>query len=89
MEPLKKSPEENPQEQVKTENKDLKAEKEFILNPNNFQNDSNTEIDYEKIVKQFGCKVISDELLERMEKLTGKRPHRFLTRGIFFSHRYN
>jgi tryptophanyl-tRNA synthetase len=45
-------------------------------------------IDYDKLINEFGCKRIDSALLDRFERLTGKRPHRFLRRGIFFSHRY-
>lgn len=44
-------------------------------------------IDYNKLVDEFGTKRIDAELLARLERLTGKRPHRFLRRGIVFSHR--
>ena len=44
-------------------------------------------IDYEKLVKQFGTKLIGQDLLIRFEKLTGQKPHPFLRRGLFFSHR--
>ncbi|KAI9597805.1 tryptophan--tRNA ligase, cytoplasmic [Syncephalis fuscata] len=44
-------------------------------------------IDYDKLVIQFGTRSIDAALLERFEKLTGKAPHMFLRRGIFFSHR--
>ncbi|KAK4193114.1 hypothetical protein QBC35DRAFT_482656 [Podospora australis] len=44
-------------------------------------------IDYKKLVEEFGTKLIDDELLARFERLTGKRPHHFLRRGIVFSHR--
>jgi tryptophanyl-tRNA synthetase len=44
-------------------------------------------IDYNKLVDEFGTKKIDDELLARLERLTGKRPHHFLRRGIVFSHR--
>ncbi|KAI9476515.1 MAG: hypothetical protein EXX96DRAFT_577427 [Benjaminiella poitrasii] len=44
-------------------------------------------IDYNKLVEQFGTKPIDDALLERFEKLTGRKPHIFLRRGTFFSHR--
>ncbi|KAF9532301.1 hypothetical protein CPB83DRAFT_785224 [Crepidotus variabilis] len=44
-------------------------------------------IDYDKLVEQFGTRRIDDKLLERFEKLTGHRPHVFLRRGMFFSHR--
>jgi len=43
-------------------------------------------IDYEKLVKDFGTSVISNQLLKRIEKKTGEL-HFMLRRGLFFSHR--
>lgn len=49
-------------------------------------------IDYTKLVDKFGSKLIDEELLKRIERLTVGRGtvtylHRFLRRDIFFSHR--
>jgi hypothetical protein len=49
-------------------------------------------IDYDKLVDNFGSKLISEDLLQKLESATvgqGRVPHlhRFLRRGIFFSHR--
>ncbi|THG94337.1 hypothetical protein EW026_g7111 [Hermanssonia centrifuga] len=44
-------------------------------------------IDYDKLVDQFGTKRIDKALLERFERLTGRKPHILLRRGMFFSHR--
>eukprot|EP00756_Hemistasia_phaeocysticola_P012884 Hpha_TRINITY_DN15235_c2_g1::TRINITY_DN15235_c2_g1_i1::g.67884::m.67884/K01867/WARS, trpS; tryptophanyl-tRNA synthetase len=44
-------------------------------------------IDYDKLIKEFGSRRISPQLLERIERVTGKRPHHWLRRGLFFSHR--
>ncbi|KAG6854594.1 tryptophan--tRNA ligase [Blastosporella zonata] len=44
-------------------------------------------IDYDKLIDQFGTRRVDDALLARFERLTGKRPHVFLRRGMFFSHR--
>ncbi|EEQ98776.1 IFP53, putative [Perkinsus marinus ATCC 50983] len=44
-------------------------------------------IDYDKLIRDFGCSPIDQKLIDRMEKLTGKKAHRFLRRGLFFSHR--
>ncbi|XP_065833309.1 tryptophan--tRNA ligase, cytoplasmic-like [Oscarella lobularis] len=44
-------------------------------------------IDYSKLIETFGSQPIDAPLLERIEKATGQKPHRFLRRGIFFSHR--
>jgi hypothetical protein len=43
--------------------------------------------DYTKLIAQFGTKAITPDLLERFERLTGRKPHRLLRRGTFFSHR--
>lgn len=45
-------------------------------------------IDYEKLMKQFGCQPLSQEMIERMERLTGKRAHILIRRGMFYCHRY-
>ena len=44
-------------------------------------------IDYEKLTQKFGTKQIDQEILKRFETITGKKPHLYLRRGIFFSHR--
>ncbi|MDH3276494.1 MAG: tryptophan--tRNA ligase [Nitrosopumilus sp.] len=44
------------------------------------------EIDYDKLIKQFGTERISDEILARIKKNTGE-DHFMLRRGVFFSHR--
>ncbi len=44
------------------------------------------EIDYNRLIKEFGTEPINDELLERIKKHTGDL-HPFLRRKIFFSHR--
>jgi tryptophanyl-tRNA synthetase len=45
------------------------------------------DIDYDKLIRDWGCARIDDELIARMEKLTGKPAHPWLKRGHFFSHR--
>jgi tryptophanyl-tRNA synthetase len=42
-------------------------------------------VDYDKLIKEFGCEYIYGEQVDRIGKLTGQKPHRFLRRGIFFS----
>ncbi|RCI10304.1 hypothetical protein L249_8449 [Ophiocordyceps polyrhachis-furcata BCC 54312] len=44
-------------------------------------------IDYRKLVDEFGTSLIDDALLERFERVTGQKPHRFMRRQIVFSHR--
>ncbi|KAH9819069.1 tryptophanyl-tRNA synthetase [Melampsora americana] len=45
------------------------------------------DIDYNKLIEQFGTKHITPELLERFERLTQRKLHPLLRRGMFFSHR--
>ena len=44
-------------------------------------------IDYGKLIEQFGCQKLEPSMIERVQQLTGKQPHVFLRRGIFFAHR--
>ena len=44
-------------------------------------------IDYRRLVDDFGTTLIDDALLERFERVTGHKPHRFMRRQIVFSHR--
>lgn len=44
-------------------------------------------IDYEKLIDNFGSQRIDSSILERFEKITGRKPHRLLRRGMVFSHR--
>jgi tryptophanyl-tRNA synthetase len=43
-------------------------------------------IDYDKVIRDFGVEKIDDKLLHRIEKITGEA-HHFLRRKIFFAHR--
>lgn len=43
-------------------------------------------VDYDKIIREFGVSKIDDALLKRMKKKAGEL-HHFLRRGIFFAHR--
>ena len=44
-------------------------------------------VDYDKLIVSFGCSRITEDVVARVERLTGVRAHRFLRRGLFFSHR--
>jgi len=43
-------------------------------------------IDYDKLIKEFGVSAIDDKILQRIKKHT-KELHPFLRRKIFFAHR--
>jgi tryptophanyl-tRNA synthetase len=57
--------------------------KEAIVDPWTVEGD----IDYDKLIREFGSQKITDDIVARIEKVTGKKAHRFLRRSIFFSHR--
>ncbi|KAJ4770563.1 Tryptophan--tRNA ligase [Rhynchospora pubera] len=44
-------------------------------------------IDYDKLVDKFGCQRLDESLIQRFERITGRRAHVFLRRGLFFAHR--
>ena len=56
--------------------------KDFIVTPWKVSGD----INYEKLIKEFGIQKIDDELLKHLKKHT-KELHYFLRRKIFFAHR--
>lgn len=60
---------------------------EDLVDPWNVTSKSMTGVDYDKLIKKFGCSKIDDELRARFEKVTGKKVHHLLRRGVFFSHR--
>ena len=55
---------------------------DFIVTPWHVEG----EIDYDKLIKQFGTEKISNQLLDRIRAVAGE-DHFMLRRGIFFSHR--
>ena len=63
----------------------IAVKKEQIVDPWTVESDET--IDYDKLIQQFGSQRLTIDLVERIEKLTGKKAHRFLRREIFFSHR--
>jgi len=63
------------------------AVEEDEVNPWDVKATSDKGIDYDKLIVKFGSSAVDKGLLERLERVTGKPPHHFLRRGIFFSHR--
>ncbi|CAL1540048.1 unnamed protein product [Lymnaea stagnalis] len=63
------------------------VEEEDTVTPWEVEAASGKGVDYEKLIVRFGCQRIDEDLIRRFEKLTGKKPHHFLRRNIFFSHR--
>ncbi|NCO97486.1 MAG: tryptophan--tRNA ligase [Candidatus Aenigmarchaeota archaeon CG_4_10_14_0_8_um_filter_37_24] len=55
---------------------------EFVVTPWEVKGN----VDYDKLIKDFGTEKIDEKLLKRIKKHTGEL-HHFLRRGIYFSHR--
>jgi tryptophanyl-tRNA synthetase len=64
-----------------------KGQEGDVVTPWDVASTSQKGVDYDKLIERFGSSRISDDLIRRMEKLTGKPAHHLLKRGIFFSHR--
>jgi len=45
------------------------------------------EFDYIALARQWNTQIIDEPLLKRFQEVTGHRPHRWLRRGLYFSHR--
>lgn len=44
-------------------------------------------VDYDKLVREFGSQRMDAALIERLERVSGKRAHHLIRRGFVFSHR--
>jgi len=56
--------------------------KEMKVDPWNAKN-----INYDKLIEDFGTQLLTPQQINRFEQLTGKPLHPWLSRGFFFSHR--
>ncbi len=56
--------------------------KKYVVTPWEVKGD----VDYKRLVSEFGLKEINDDLLKRLEKIAGEL-HPYLRRKIFFAHR--
>ncbi|KEZ46686.1 Tryptophan--tRNA ligase, cytoplasmic [Scedosporium apiospermum] len=69
---------------------DAAASREQDINPwsvEGGQDESGQVVAIDYINLKWNTQLIDDKILERFERLTGKKPHRWLRRGLFFSHR--
>ncbi|KAL9269131.1 Tryptophan--tRNA ligase, cytoplasmic-like protein [Drosera capensis] len=64
-----------------------KESNEQVVNPWEVSAKDGGKIDYDKLIDKFGCQRLDSSLISRVERLTGKPPHVFLRRGVFFAHR--
>ncbi|KAH9799749.1 Tryptophan--tRNA ligase cytoplasmic [Citrus sinensis] len=70
----------------KNEEKQREEEREQVVSP--WEVSSSGKIDYDKLIDKFGCQRLDQSLVDRVQRLTGRPPHVFLRRGVFFAHRY-
>ena len=63
-------------------------EQEQVVNPWEVAAKDGGKIDYDKLIDKFGCQRLDPSLIDRVERLTSRRAHVFLRRGVFFAHRY-
>ncbi|NXG15658.1 SYWC protein, partial [Grallaria varia] len=76
-----------PEDLVLINNGTTKEEDEDLVDPWNVQTSNAKGVDYDKLIVRFGSSKIDTDLINRIERATGQKPHHFLRRGIFFSHR--
>nr|XP_033807431.1 tryptophan--tRNA ligase, cytoplasmic isoform X2 [Geotrypetes seraphini]XP_033807432.1 tryptophan--tRNA ligase, cytoplasmic isoform X2 [Geotrypetes seraphini] len=65
---------------------DIDGDEDFV-DPWTVTTGSAKGVDYDKLIVRFGSSKIDQDLIERIERVTGQKAHHFLRRGIFFSHR--
>lgn len=71
---------------IPTEDGVVDDEGDFV-DPWTVKSSSARGIDKDKLIDRFGSSKIDQKLLDEIESTTGEKCHRFLRRGIFFSHR--
>ncbi|XP_002530195.2 tryptophan--tRNA ligase, cytoplasmic [Ricinus communis] len=70
-----------------SEIKQQEGEEEQVVNPWEVSAKDGGKIDYDKLIDKFGCQRLDQTLIDRVHRLTGRPPHVFLRRGVFFAHR--
>lgn len=83
---------ENPtqiQEDDDIEEKANKTDEDFHCTPYEFTNNTDKEVNYNKLIEQFGTKLITKDMLKEWERISGEAPHILLRRGIWlFTKKY-
>lgn len=70
-----------------TTEEEEEEEQEQVVTPWDVSAGADGKIDYAKLVREFGCSEIDENLIERIERCTKTKAHPFLRRGLFFAHR--
>eukprot|EP00775_Hariotina_reticulata_P010348 gene10348-10505_t len=58
-----------------------------VITPWDVSGGADGKVDYNKLTEQFGVSQLGQDLVERLERVTGRPAHPFLKRGIIFAHR--
>jgi tryptophanyl-tRNA synthetase len=59
-----------------------------IITPEKVESNNKAGINYKKVVEQFGCQLITDELLNKMRSVSKQSQlHSFFENNVFFAHR--
>uniref|UniRef100_A0A0K0ET40 Tryptophan--tRNA ligase, cytoplasmic n=1 Tax=Strongyloides stercoralis TaxID=6248 RepID=A0A0K0ET40_STRER len=69
------------------EHGEVKEEDNDIVTPWEISSANEKGVDYDKLIVKFGCRKLGQDLVTRIENLTGKKAHPMLRRGMFFAHR--
>ena len=67
----------------RAEEEEEEKDEEQVVTPWDVSAGADGKIDYQKLVKEFGCAEIDERLIERIEKCTKTKAHPFLRRGLF------
>jgi tryptophanyl-tRNA synthetase len=70
-----------------TKGEEEEESSEQVVTPWDVSAGADGKIDYAKLVREFGCSEIDENLIERIERCTKTKAHPFLRRGLFFAHR--
>ena len=71
------------QKNIEKSDEENNKKEEDIVNPWIVQG----KIKYDKLIEEFGTQIITEQLIQRFEKITQKQIHPWIRRGLFFCHR--
>ncbi|XP_022868460.1 tryptophan--tRNA ligase, cytoplasmic isoform X2 [Olea europaea var. sylvestris] len=69
----------------KNNSSENQEQEEQVVNP--WEVSAKGKIDYDKLIEKFGCQRLDQSIIDRVARLTGRPPHVFLRRAVFFAHR--
>ena len=78
-----KDQESKPQSKSKDDEIENEEEADFVVT----DREVSGKVDYLKLCDQFGCSLLKDEMITKMESLTGKRVHPMIRRKLYYAHR--